>query len=124
MRRLTMAVAFLVGLAGSSCTLYGAMFWLPYHLQGARLHFTGMILVMYFLLLLLVSWAAFAARRLWPEASGQRLLGYDLAFAAATAVLAVPVLLSPIRLVFVIPLAFYLILVCVDLVGCLARQPA
>ncbi|ADU51927.1 hypothetical protein Tmar_1826 [Thermaerobacter marianensis DSM 12885] len=124
MRRVTVTLAYLVGTVGSTGVLYGALFWLPYHLQGSRFHATGIILLGSLLALLLLSWAPLVVRRSKRGASAAKLLGYDLAFAAGTAILAVPFLLSPVRLIFLLPLVAYLVLVGADLVGCLRRPPA
>ncbi|EKP95292.1 hypothetical protein [Thermaerobacter subterraneus] len=111
MHRTTATLASLVGTVGSTAVLYGALFWLPHHLQGAQLHPTGIILLGSLLVLLLLSWAPLVARRVKRGASAAGLLGYDLAFATGTAILAVPFLLSPLRLIFLLPLVACLVLV-------------
>lgn len=122
--RITAMLAGLVGLLGSAGVAYGAWFWLPYHLQGGRFPGTGIVLIVAFLGLLLLSWAPLAVRRLKPGARPARLLAYDLAWAAGTAVLAVPFLLAPLRLVFLLALTAHLVLLCGDLAGCLRGREA
>ncbi|QIA27662.1 hypothetical protein DYI95_009185 [Thermaerobacter sp. PB12/4term] len=122
--RITAVPALLVGLAGSAAVLYGALFWLPYHLQGGRFHSTGIILLASMPALLSLSWAPLAIRRLNPRARTARLLGYDLSLAGGTAILAVPFLMSPVRLAVLLPLVAYLVLIAADLAGCLGRPQA
>lgn len=122
MHRVTAVPALLVGVVGSAAVLYGALFWLPYHVQGGRFHSTGIILLASLLVLLSLSWAPLAIRRFNQRARTARLLSYDLALAGGTTILAVPFLMSPVRLVVLLPLAAYLVLVATGVAECVRRQ--